>query len=60
MAGDTSEGTRELDQTPTWAVAGVCAIIIVVSIALEKVLHRLGKTSTRKLCSKLWKRSKLS
>lgn len=45
MAGDTSEGTRELDQTPTWAVAGVCAIIIVVSIALEKVLHRLGKVT---------------
>nr|GEX38944.1 MLO-like protein 8 [Tanacetum cinerariifolium] len=48
MAGDTSEGTRELDQTPTWAVAGVCAVIIVVSIALEKVLHKLGKFFTDK------------
>ena len=45
MAGDTSEGARELDQTPTWAVAGVCAVIIVVSIALEKVLHKLGKVT---------------
>ncbi|KVH92117.1 Mlo-related protein [Cynara cardunculus var. scolymus] len=44
MAGDTSEeATRQLDQTPTWAVAGVCAVIIIVSIALEKVLHKLGK-----------------
>ncbi|GJW07460.1 MLO-like protein 8 [Tanacetum coccineum] len=48
MAGDTSEGTRELDQTPTWAVAGVCAVIIIVSIALENVLHKLGKFFTDK------------
>ncbi|KAL6959799.1 MLO-like protein 10 [Sarracenia purpurea var. burkii] len=33
---------RKLDQTPTWAVAGVCAIIIIISIALEKILHKLG------------------
>ncbi|XP_062095979.1 MLO-like protein 10 [Humulus lupulus] len=39
---DTSESERKLDQTPTWAVAGVCAVIIVISIALEKVLHKLG------------------
>lgn len=38
-----SDGTtRELDQTPTWAVAGVCAIIILISIALEKLLHKAG------------------
>ncbi|KAL8251544.1 hypothetical protein R6Q59_035237 [Mikania micrantha] len=46
MAGDPSE--RKLDQTPTWAVAGVCAVIIIVSIALEKVLHKLGKFFTDK------------
>ncbi|KAI3784395.1 hypothetical protein L1987_43494 [Smallanthus sonchifolius] len=46
MAGDASE--RKLDQTPTWAVAGVCAVIILVSIALEKVLHKLGKFFTDK------------
>ncbi|KAI3725747.1 hypothetical protein L1987_65539 [Smallanthus sonchifolius] len=46
MAGDASE--RKLDQTPTWAVAGVCAVIIIVSIALEKVLHKLGKFFTDK------------
>ena len=43
MAGDASEGTRQLDQTPTWAVASVCAIIIIISIGLEKLLHKLGK-----------------
>ncbi|KAJ0695037.1 hypothetical protein HanPI659440_Chr15g0615641 [Helianthus annuus] len=48
MAGDTSEATRQLDQTPTWAVAGVCAVIIIVSIALEKILHRVGKFFTDK------------
>lgn len=34
--------SRELNQTPTWAVAGVCAVIIIISIALEKSLHKLG------------------
>jgi len=33
--------SRELDQTPTWAVAAVCAIIIVISIVLEKSLHHV-------------------
>lgn len=34
---------RELDQTSTWAVASVCAVIIVISILLEKVLHHIGE-----------------
>ncbi|KAL3531578.1 hypothetical protein ACH5RR_005099 [Cinchona calisaya] len=44
MAGGGGGGgaSRELDQTPTWAVAGVCAVIIIISIALEKILHKLG------------------
>ncbi|KAL6528934.1 MLO-like protein 8 [Orobanche minor] len=43
MAGEgDTEGTRTLEQTPTWAVAGVCAVIIVISIVLEKVLHKVG------------------
>ncbi|MFS7969764.1 hypothetical protein Hanom_Chr09g00812981 [Helianthus anomalus] len=41
--GDDYSSERKLDQTPTWAVAGVCAVIIIISIALEKVLHKLGK-----------------
>ena len=49
MAGDSSSSTsasRELDQTPTWAVAGICAVMIIISIVLEKVLHRVGKVSS--------------
>ncbi|XP_050207547.1 MLO-like protein 9 [Mercurialis annua] len=36
-------GARELDQTPTWAVAAVCAIIVLLSIILEKFLHWTGE-----------------
>ncbi|KAK9135625.1 hypothetical protein Syun_014955 [Stephania yunnanensis] len=44
MAGDHGGGAaKELDQTPTWAVATVCAVFIVISIILEKVIHRVGK-----------------
>ncbi|KAL3720661.1 hypothetical protein ACJRO7_005473 [Eucalyptus globulus] len=43
MATDSSGShSRELDQTPTWAVAGVCALIIMISIALEKLVHKVG------------------
>ncbi|RRT72897.1 hypothetical protein BHE74_00011542 [Ensete ventricosum] len=46
MAGGESGGhTRELDHTPTWAVASVCAVIILISILLEKGLHHLGEFS---------------
>ncbi|GAB2210432.1 hypothetical protein Droror1_Dr00015698 [Drosera rotundifolia] len=41
--GGGAGGGRELDQTPTWAVAAVCAVIVVISIALEKVLHHVGE-----------------
>lgn len=41
MAGEAG-ASRNLDQTATWAVAGVCAIIIIISIALEKLLHKVG------------------
>ena len=33
---------RELNQTPTWAVAGVCTFFIVVSVVLEKLIHKVG------------------
>lgn len=42
MEGGGSESARELDQTPTWAVALVSAVIIIVSIILEKTLHSVG------------------
>ncbi|KAL6906463.1 hypothetical protein ACP4OV_004064 [Aristida adscensionis] len=36
-------GARSLDQTPTWAVAAVCAVIVAASILLEGILHHLGQ-----------------
>lgn len=41
-------GERMLHQTPTWAVAGVCAFIILISFILEKGLHRIGTWLTKK------------
>jgi hypothetical protein len=43
------EGTRALDQTPTWAVAAVCAVIVVASIVLEGILHHLGQVRPQNL-----------
>ncbi|XP_044979869.1 MLO protein homolog 1 [Hordeum vulgare subsp. vulgare] len=40
MAGPA--GGRELSDTPTWAVAVVCAVMILVSVAMEHALHKLG------------------
>lgn len=41
--GEGGDGTRALDQTPTWAVAAVCAVIVAASILLEGILHHLGQ-----------------
>ncbi|KAF8029184.1 hypothetical protein BT93_E1757 [Corymbia citriodora subsp. variegata] len=50
MAGSGSSGsqTRELDQTPTWAVAIVSAAFIVISLVLEKFLHKVGTWLTER------------
>lgn len=40
MAG--GGGGRDLPSTPTWAVAVVCAVIVLVSVAMEHGLHKLG------------------
>uniref|UniRef100_A0A1D1XFL1 MLO-like protein n=1 Tax=Anthurium amnicola TaxID=1678845 RepID=A0A1D1XFL1_9ARAE len=48
MAGGGAADSRQLDQTPTWAVASVCAVIILISIALEKLLHRIGEWFTER------------
>jgi hypothetical protein len=42
-AAGSGDGTRALDQTPTWAVAAVCAVIVAASILLEGLLHHLGQ-----------------
>lgn len=55
MAASDSSGTqRKLDQTPTWAVAGVCAVMIIVSILLEKGLHKFGTWLTERHKSALF------
>jgi len=41
-ASDSRNSSRTLDQTPTWGVAAVCTVFILISIALEKSLHKLG------------------
>ncbi|KAL1820304.1 hypothetical protein ACET3Z_015173 [Daucus carota] len=50
MTESKSEVLKELklDQTPTWAVAGFCAAFIIISILLEKLLHKLGAWFTKK------------
>lgn len=37
---------RSLEETPTWAVAVVCAVIVIISILLEHGIHSLGKVNT--------------
>lgn len=43
MGGGGGGDARQLDLTPTWAVAAVCAVIVVISIILEKVIHKFAK-----------------
>ncbi|URD91647.1 hypothetical protein MUK42_01007 [Musa troglodytarum] len=41
MAGPESH--ESLEYTPTWVVAAVCTIIVVISLLVERFLHYLGK-----------------
>ncbi|RLN07183.1 hypothetical protein C2845_PM11G08230 [Panicum miliaceum] len=45
MAGGGAKGGSEitLEHTPTWIVASVCSVIVVISLLFERLLHRLGK-----------------
>ncbi|WJX42376.1 hypothetical protein P8452_29619 [Trifolium repens] len=43
MAGGGGGDVRMLDVTPTWAVAAVCAVIVIISILLEKLIHKFAK-----------------
>ncbi|KAJ1427416.1 Mlo-related protein [Sesbania bispinosa] len=43
MAGGAPAGERTLQETPTWAVAVVCAVFIIVSVLIEHGIHSLGK-----------------
>ncbi|KAK9985479.1 hypothetical protein SO802_030430 [Lithocarpus litseifolius] len=52
MAG--AEGGQSLEQTPTWAVAVVCFVLVVVSIIIEHVIHLIGKWLTKRHKSALY------
>ncbi|GAU30154.1 hypothetical protein TSUD_311050 [Trifolium subterraneum] len=43
MGGGGGGDVRMLDLTPTWAVAAVCAVIVIISILLEKLIHKFAK-----------------
>ncbi|XP_077245651.1 MLO-like protein 12 [Tasmannia lanceolata] len=46
--GGGGSGSRSLEQTPTWAVAVVCFVLVVISILIEYILHLIGKWLTRR------------
>ncbi|VAI68739.1 unnamed protein product [Triticum turgidum subsp. durum] len=50
MAGGASGGGAveiTLEHTPTWIVASVCSLIVLISLLFERLLHRLGKRLTK-------------
>lgn len=42
MAGGGA-GERTLQETPTWAVAVVCAVFVIISFLIEHGIQSLGK-----------------
>ena len=36
---------RSLEHTPTWAVAVVCFVLVVISLFTEHIIHIIGKVS---------------
>ncbi|KAJ0977032.1 hypothetical protein J5N97_012506 [Dioscorea zingiberensis] len=47
MAGSTEEEIT-FEYTPTWIVAIVCSVIVIISLFVERLLHYLGKFLKRK------------
>ncbi|PIA58969.1 hypothetical protein AQUCO_00400079v1 [Aquilegia coerulea] len=47
MSG-TGNYARSLEHTPTWAVAVVCFVIVVISIIIEYIIHFIGKWLKKK------------
>lgn len=37
------EYERTLEETPTWAVAVVCLVLVLISIFVEHIIHIIGK-----------------
>ncbi|XP_026663765.2 MLO-like protein 1 isoform X2 [Phoenix dactylifera] len=48
MGGGDGEKELTLEKTPTWIVAVVCSIIVIISLLVERFLHLLGKYLKRK------------
>ncbi|RWR81478.1 MLO-like protein 1 [Cinnamomum micranthum f. kanehirae] len=48
MGGGGKSKEMPLEFTPTWVVASVCTVIVVISLALERLLHILGKYLKKK------------
>ncbi|XP_038973652.1 MLO-like protein 13 isoform X2 [Phoenix dactylifera] len=42
-SSSSSEPAETLEYTPTWVVAAVCTVIVVISLLAERFLHYLGK-----------------
>lgn len=42
-AAAAAAGDRSLRDTPTWAVALVCAVLLILSILIEHGIHSLSK-----------------
>ncbi|WRX12101.1 Mlo-related protein - like 3 [Theobroma cacao] len=45
---ETSNKARSLEYTPTWAVAVVCFVLVVISIIIEHAIHMVGKWLKKK------------
>ncbi|KAA8518776.1 hypothetical protein F0562_016450 [Nyssa sinensis] len=43
-----AEGDISLEETPTWAVAVVCFVLVAISIVIEFILHLIGKWLKKK------------
>ncbi|XP_076949227.1 MLO protein homolog 1-like [Bidens hawaiensis] len=48
MAAGSSSSERSLEETPTWAVALVCTVFIIISVIIEYGIHSLGKLFHKK------------
>ncbi|CAN6470326.1 unnamed protein product [Victoria cruziana] len=48
MSGGSTASSRSLEQTPTWAVAAICALFIAVSFLLEHLISGLGNWLRKK------------
>ncbi|KAL6609962.1 hypothetical protein ACP70R_034366 [Stipagrostis hirtigluma subsp. patula] len=46
--GEAEAEAAALEFTPTWIVAAVCSVIVLLSLVAERFLHRLGKTLKKK------------